>query len=417
MSDFQSTSRKPVVMRIGMIGIGVGGSEIMPAIDAMDTVVLVAGADVVPETLTRFKERYPEARTYLSAKELCEDPDVDAVWVASPNRFHAEHAILAANAGKHVVVEKPMAISLSEAAAMIEAAERNNVKLLAGHTRAFTLPIRAIHKIIKSGRYGNLQALNIWAYSDWMLRPRTPDELDLKQGGGIPYRQGPHQVDTVRLLGGGMLRSVRAQVGAWMPERKIPGYYSAFLEFENGVPATIVHNGYGYFVGGEMVTWGRDKSIYEVEERVRLRRTLKNGQRNEASEKQDIRIGGKRSQDYFAPAQDPWMPEDMGMAIVSLNDADLRQSEFGLYIHDGSGKRNIDLIQPGTSGALQRRAELEELYDSVYNGAVLWHDGRWGMATLEACLAIMESARLRCEIKLNHQVPVPAGYNDDLVVD
>ena len=111
------------------------------------------------------------------------------------------------------------------------------------------------------------------------------------------------------------------------------------------------------------------------------------------------------------------MPEDMGMAIVSLNDADLRQSEFGLYIHDGSGKRNIDLIQPGTSGALQRRAELEELYDSVYNGAVLWHDGRWGMATLEACLAIMESARLRCEIKLNHQVPVPAGYNDDLVVD
>ena len=70
-------------------------------------------------------------------------------------------------------------------------------------------------------------------------RPRTPDELDVTQGGGIPYRQGPHQIDTVRLLGGGMLRSVRAQTGWWMKERTIPGYYSAFMEFESGLPATI----------------------------------------------------------------------------------------------------------------------------------------------------------------------------------
>ena len=71
-----------------------------------------------------------------------------------------------------------MAISLHEAGAMVEAADRNKVKLLAGHTRAFTLPIRAMHRIITSGHYGSLQAVNIWAYSDWMLRPRTADELD-----------------------------------------------------------------------------------------------------------------------------------------------------------------------------------------------------------------------------------------------
>ena len=403
-------------MRIGMIGIGVGGAEVMPAVDAMDNVTLVAGADIVPATLSRFKERYPESRTYLSARELCEDPEVDAVWVASPNRFHAEHTILAANAGKHVVVEKPMAISLNEAGAMVEAADRNKVKLLAGHTRAFTLPIRAMHRIITSGQYGSLQAVNIWAYSDWMLRPRTADELDPNQGGGVPYRQGPHQIDTVRLLGGGMLRNVRAQTGAWMRERPIPGYYAAFLEFENGLPATIVHNGYGYFVGGELVPWGRDKSIYDVDDRVRLRQALQGGQRDEVSEKQDIRIGGKRSQEYFAASQGPWIPEDMGMAIASLDHADLRQSQYGLFIHDGAGKRDIELMQSGAGGVLQRRAELEELYELVYNGAVLWHDGRWGMATLEACLAMMDSARLRREITLRHQVPVPAGYNDDLPV-
>src|SRR6266571_1896249 len=135
-------------LRIGMIGIGVGGAEILPA---MDTVEVVAGADVVPTTLDRFKERFPDARTYDSAEALCKDPDVEAVWVSSPNRFHAEHTILAANYGKHVVVEKPMAVTLADAARMVEAADKNGVKLLAGHTRAFTLPIRAMRKVIESG--------------------------------------------------------------------------------------------------------------------------------------------------------------------------------------------------------------------------------------------------------------------------
>ncbi len=157
-----------------MIGIGVGGAEILPAMEALDTIELVAGADVVQTTLDRFKERYPGTRTYLSAEELCRDPDVEAVWVSSPNRFHAEHTMLAARYGKHVVVEKPMAISFEQAEQMVEAAERHGVKLLAGHTRAFTLPIRAMRRVIESGRYGKLRALNIWSYSDWMLRPRTP---------------------------------------------------------------------------------------------------------------------------------------------------------------------------------------------------------------------------------------------------
>ena len=405
-------------LRIGMIGIGVGGAEILPAIDAMETIELVAGADLVQATLDRFRERYPGAKTYGSAEQLCADPGVDAVWVSSPNRFHAEHAILAANRGKHVVVEKPMAISLDEAERMIEAADRNRVKLLAGHTRAFTLPIRAMRKVIVSGKYGQLRALNIWSYSDWMLRPRTPDELDPAQGGGIPYRQGPHQVDTVRLLGGGMLRSVRAQVGRWMPERSIPGYYAAFMEFEDGAPATIVHNGYGYFLGAELVPWGEDKQIYTAEQRGAIRSALRSGRRDEASEKQSIRLGGHREREYFRTTRsggmEPWAPEDMGFAIASLDRADLRQSKYGIYIHDDGGKQEIDVVAGREMGVSQRRAELEELYDAVIGDKPLWHDGRWGMATLEACLAIMQSAKERSEIMLRHQVPVRQGYDDDL---
>ena len=68
--------------------------------------------------------------------------------------------------------------------------------------------MRAMQKVIASGRLGELCAINIISYTDWMLRPRTRDELNEDEGGGVPYRQGPHQVDTIRLLGGGRLRSV-----------------------------------------------------------------------------------------------------------------------------------------------------------------------------------------------------------------
>src|SRR5438105_1960467 len=163
---------------------------------SMEEIDLVAAADVVPATRERFQARYPESRVYDSVEKLCADPDVEAVWIATPNRFHAPHTVAAANAGKHVVVEKPMATSLQEAEQMVEAAERNGVKLLAGHTQAYSLPVRAMRKVIASGELGKLCAVNILSYSDWMLRPRTSDELDLSQGGGIPYRQGQHQSDT-----------------------------------------------------------------------------------------------------------------------------------------------------------------------------------------------------------------------------
>src|SRR3954454_18072360 len=134
-SASKGSSTRP--LRLGLIGIGVGAAEILPAMEAMETIDLVAGADIVPATRERFQKRYPETKVYASAEELVADPDVEAVWIATPNRFHGPHSILAAEHGKHVVVEKPMALTLDEAGRMIEAADRNNVKLLAGHTRSY----------------------------------------------------------------------------------------------------------------------------------------------------------------------------------------------------------------------------------------------------------------------------------------
>ena len=172
-------------LRLGVVGIGVGASEILPQMEAMPDIQLVAAADINRRVLNTFQHRYG-AKAYDSIEKLCADPNVEAVWISTPNRFHAPHTIIAVEHGKHVVVEKPMALSLTEAEKMIEAAEKNKVKLLCGHTQSYGPHIRTMRKIIRSGELGRLCALHVWAYTDWMLRPRTAEELDINQGGGVP---------------------------------------------------------------------------------------------------------------------------------------------------------------------------------------------------------------------------------------
>ena len=391
-------------LKLGIVGIGVGASEILPAMEQMPELELVAAADVNPRVLETFRQRYG-AKTYDSVDKLCADPDVEAVWVSTPNRFHAAHTIIAANSGKHVVVEKPMAISLQEAEQMIEAATKNKIKLLCGHTQSFGSHIRTMRKIIRSGELGPLCALHVWAYTDWMLRPRTAEELDINQGGGVSYRQGPHQIDTLRLLGGGMVRSVRGATGKWFKGRPIPGYYSAFLEFEDGTPATLMHNGYGYFLASELVPWGGQNSRYSEAERAAIRKSLLDGTRNENADKDQMRIGGAHEQEVRDRSKaKPWLPNDLGILIASCEKGDIRQSQYGLFVHGDEGTKDVPLVG---GGGPSRRGELMELYNAVVLEKPIRHTGSWGMATLEVCLALMQSARERKEIYLKYQVAAP----------
>jgi len=406
-------------LKMGIAGIGQGGGGMLPAMASMPQLELVAGADINPLTRERFQAVYPDTRVYPTVAELCADPNVEAIWVSSPNRFHCEHAIEALQHGKHVVVEKPMAVSLEEADRMLDAGSRNGVKLIAGHTNSFELHIRAMRKVIDSGRLGKFCAVQITSYTDWMLRARTPDELDPNQGGGIPWRQGPHQIDVVRLLGGGLLRSVRGTVGTWLPERRVPGYQSAFFEFEDGASATILHNGYGYFMTPELFPWLPESRRYTYAERAEIRRSIRDATRDEESEKQAFRIGGARDPNARRRTEPqepkPWDPADLGMVVVSCDRGDLRHSKHGLYVYADNGRFEIPLAG-AWAGMQEHRAELEELYDSVVRGRPVYHSGEWGAATLEACIAMIESARERREVLLRRQIAMPADYDAELAL-
>ena len=90
-------------------------------------------------------------------------------------------------------------------------------------------------------------------YSPWLLRPREPGEIISELGGGVCYRQAPHQVDIARLLGGGLVHSVRAHAGRWSMENSTEGNYSALLQFDGGVTATLIYDGYGCFDDRELI--------------------------------------------------------------------------------------------------------------------------------------------------------------------
>src|SRR5689334_9008781 len=143
-------------LRFGVVGLGRGSSGMIVALARHAGASIAAAADLRPEPRERFAHDF-EVPTYARAEELCASPDVDVVYVATPHQYHAEHVIMAAEAGKHVVVEKPMALTLAECDAMIAATERNRVQLVVGHTAGHNPAVKHMRRIVASGELGRLR--------------------------------------------------------------------------------------------------------------------------------------------------------------------------------------------------------------------------------------------------------------------
>jgi phthalate 4,5-cis-dihydrodiol dehydrogenase len=406
--DDRTDARTPPIrtLNLGIAGLGVASTLFLPGVEQSPHARIVAAADRRRGALDAFARKY-QARTYDSVEALCADSDVDVIWIATPNQFHCRHTVLAAERGKHVICTKPMALTIAECEQMCGAAERNGVKLLCGQTYSMSPDVQAMWKAARSCELGRLIAINSWFFTDWLIKPRVAEETDEASGGGVVYRHAPHLIDTVRLLGGGRVRSVRASVGRWMPERPCPGNFSAYLEFEDGTPATIVYNGYGYFDTSEL-TWGIGNRMYSEEERVRVRRALRRGEIDVDAAKEDMRFGAEAdgaSRAQFAPAPPVGTRAHIhwfGITVASFERGDIRQSPNGIFVYGDDGRREIPVHGGRGTGLL----EMQEMHDAVVHGKPIVHDGRWATATLEVGNAIVQSARERREIMLTHQCAI-----------
>jgi len=144
-------------------------------------------------------------------REVLAKPGIDAVFICTPDHLHAEHAIAAMDAGKHVFLEKPMATTIEDCDAILEAAVRTGSKLYVGHNMRFFPVVRKMRELIKSGRIGRVEA--IWCrhfisyggdayFKDW--------HSERKNTTGLLLQKGAHDMDIIHYLAGGHTRRVTA---------------------------------------------------------------------------------------------------------------------------------------------------------------------------------------------------------------
>jgi phthalate 4,5-cis-dihydrodiol dehydrogenase len=383
-----------MTVRIGIAGLGSAGRTLPPQIAARSDVVLSAIADPSAEARADLPSR--DVRACADIASMLENGAVDAVYLATPTPLHAEQAIQVMEAGRHVLVEKPMAIDLDQSAAMIRAAEKAGVILMVGHSHAYDPPIRKLHELIASGRWGRPRMMQSLCYTDWMYRPRRPDELRADQGGGVTLRQGAHQFDILRLLGGGLVTSVRAATGAWDAKRPGIGAHTAFLQFQGGASASAVYNGYGAFSSAEL-SFGIGESGWPepAAEMGRLRRAFHRGPGGDET-------AAKRNRTMRSRGRTPPHQPFFGVHIVSCDGGDLRQSPDGIFVYDENGRSEIDVPERGDG----RATMLDDFLRAIAMKRPPRHDGPWGQATLELSLAVLASAAERRELTLARQVPV-----------
>jgi phthalate 4,5-cis-dihydrodiol dehydrogenase len=361
------------MIRIGIAGVGAAGRAFIPAVRAHPQFRLCAIAD----PLERIREEVAAKEGVAACPDLeamLAEGAVDAVCIATPTELHAAQAIAALGAGKHVLLEKPMATSIADAQAIIAAAERAGKALIIGHSHSYDAPIARMREIVEQGTLGAARMANTWCFSDWVYRPRRPEELEAASGGGVTFRQGAHQLDILRLLCGGMAKTVRAKTFDLDPGRSTVGAHVAFVDFADGAAGTAVYNGYGHLPGAELTfgigEWGLPQAP---------------------------RAEGAR---HPIPARAPH-PPFFGLTVLSCERGDIRQVPEGLAVHT----RGTVATVPISAERSPRERVLDEFHAAITGSARALHDGPWALASLELCLATMESARLGRELSLVHQVP------------
>jgi phthalate 4,5-cis-dihydrodiol dehydrogenase len=396
-------------LKIGVAGLGRAFSQMLPTFLQDPRVKLVAATDPIPFARAQFEKDF-EAPTVDSVEALCALPEVEVVYIATPHGLHAEHTCIAAQHGKHVWVEKPMAISLDQCTQMIMACESAGVHLMVGHSHSFNAPILQARQLIASGQLGQVRMITAMNYTDFLYRPRRPEELNTALGGGVIHSQAAHHMDVVRLLGGGKVSAVQACTGKWDPSRPTEGAYSALLQFESGAFANVTYNGHGHFDSdiwmdhvGEM---GNPKPPSESAQRYgQAKRRLVTAQNS--AEETALKAARNYGGNLYTPADiHATSYQHFGPVIVSCEKGDIRLTPSGIWVY---GPENADFVAL-PAPKVPRAEVIKELCQAIQQQTPLTHTGEWARATTEVCLGILQAAETGQSVSMAHQIAVHHGH-------
>ena len=231
-------------LRWGLIGCGdIAEKRVAPALREAPGSRLAAVARARAELAADFAARHGAERSYADWRELVADPELDAVYIATPVRVHVEQALLALAAGKHVLCEKPMAMSVAECERMIAAARTNDRRLGVAYYRHLYPAVKRLRELLGSGELGDPVLLEIQAFERFDPGPEHPRAWLLRKaesGGGPMMDFGCHRLEILLDLLG-EVRAVRAELSnVLFKSREVEDTCSAQLRFAKGIGIVTV---------------------------------------------------------------------------------------------------------------------------------------------------------------------------------
>jgi predicted dehydrogenase len=222
-------------IRLGIIGAGFMGrtnAETITKYLPGARLVSIAGGSRAPQLAADYKvECDPDV------DKLVHRADIDAVFISTPHSQHTPDAIAAANAGKHILLDKPMAASVAECDQILEATRRNNVNLMIMFGQRFRLVNREAYKLIREGAIGRIQAISACALNSGGLASLPPWQ-SLPENLGTFFGHGIHNIDQVRWFTSDEVATVAACVQREAPSNNEVSTM-AVLGLRNGVMANV----------------------------------------------------------------------------------------------------------------------------------------------------------------------------------
>ena len=224
-----------------VVGLGVGMAHVRGVLES-ERGKLVAVCDLLEEKLKRVRDEHPEVLTYTDFDEMLKNPDIEIISIALPSGMHGEFAIKAMEAGKNVLIEKPMEITVEAANKIIEAWKRTGVKVGVVHQNRNNANMAPMKEAIDSGRIGDLYlgTFEVKWYRDQPYYDhggwRGTWEMD---GGGSLMNQAVHTIDLMQWLMGDV-ESVTSTMKICAHDIKTEDMTASLVKFKNGATATFV---------------------------------------------------------------------------------------------------------------------------------------------------------------------------------
>lgn len=226
-------------IRVAVVGCGFIGAFHGRAVLNTPGALLTAAADVDTDALGEYARKYGLLRTSVDPEGFADDPNIDAVAIGVPNKFHLPLALRYLEAGKHVLLEKPMAMNTDEALRIAEAAEKHDRRLLVGHMWRFDPEVQFLREAVASGMLGTVVKTKgygihtLWGPSGWFTRKELA-------GGGALADMGVHAIDTVRyLLGDPDPVAVYARIGTHFGDYDVDDTGVLVITWDSGATSII----------------------------------------------------------------------------------------------------------------------------------------------------------------------------------